>query len=253
MPTNSAGDRVYVGESLLTHYNGVQSHFLQARSDRSLDQRRKGKANSMTALEIISTNKLVAIVRLDDLSIAKALSNALIEGGIRAIEFTLTNNDAVDTIAEIRQVAGDHVAIGAGSVITAEQVWAVAEAGAQFVVSPVWKREVSSACRELDLPFMPGAFTPSEILHAWEWGASVVKVFPANHLGRRYIKDVLAPLPHLRLMPTGGVNAENMREFLDNGAFALGVGSSLINNEAVADRDWDALRSNARRYVDQLP
>ncbi|MCY3798901.1 MAG: bifunctional 4-hydroxy-2-oxoglutarate aldolase/2-dehydro-3-deoxy-phosphogluconate aldolase [Chloroflexi bacterium] len=206
----------------------------------------------MNALEIISTNKLVAIVRLDDLSIAKELSNALIDGGIRAIEFTLTNRDAVAAIAEIRQLADDSVAIGAGSVISAEQVWAVADAGAQFVVSPVWKHEVSSACREIDLPFMPGAFTPTEILHAWERGASLVKVFPANHLGKRYIKDVLAPLPHLRLMPTGGVNADNMREFLDNGAFALGVGSSLINNEAVADRDWDSLRINARRYVDQL-
>ena len=207
----------------------------------------------MTSLEIIAQHKLVAIVRLDDLSIAGALTTALTDGGIRAIEFTLTNPDAVAAIAEIRQVFDATVAIGAGSVISAEQVWAVADAGAQFVVSPVWKREVNIACAEAGLPFMPGAFTPTEILRAWEWGASVVKVFPANHLGSRYIKDVLAPLPHLRLMPTGGVNLDNMREHLDNGAFALGVGSSLINNEAVADRDWDRLRDNARRYVDQLP
>lgn len=207
----------------------------------------------MTALEIIAKHKLVAIVRLDDLSIAKELTAALTDGGIRAIEFTLTNSDAVAAIAEIREQVDDSVAIGAGSVITAEQVWAVADAGAQFVVSPVWKREVNSACAEAGLPFMPGAFTPTEILRAWEWGASAVKVFPANHLGTRYIKDVLAPLPHLRLMPTGGVNLDNMREHLDNGAFALGVGSSLINNEAVADRDWERLRDNARRYVDQLP
>jgi len=207
----------------------------------------------MTALEIIAKTKLVAIVRLDDLSIAEELTCALIDGGIRAIEFTLTNMDAVPTIAEMRKLVDDSVAIGAGSVITAEQVWAVADAGAQFVVSPVWKRAVNTACHEVDLPFMPGAFTPTEILQAWEWGASVVKVFPANHLGKRYIKDVLAPLPHLRLMPTGGVNIDNLREFLENGAFALGVGSSLINNEAIADRDWDRLRSNARRYVDRLP
>lgn len=207
----------------------------------------------MTTLEIIAQHKLVAIVRLDDLSIAKALTTALTDGGIRAIEFTLTNPDAVAAIAEIRARVDDSIVIGGGSVISAEQVWAVADAGAQFVVSPVWKREVNSACSEVGLPFMPGAFTPTEILRAWEWGASVVKVFPANHLGTRYIKDVLAPLPHLRLMPTGGVNLDNMREHLDNGAFALGVGSSLINNEAVADRDWYRLRDNARRYVDQLP
>ena len=217
------------------------------------DQRRNGKHNSMTALDIISAHKLVAIVRLDDLSIAKSLTGALIDGGIRAIEFTLTNPDAIRTIADIRRGVDSAVAIGAGSVTTADQVWAAADAGAQFVVSPVWKRDVITACHEADLPTIPGAFTPTEILRAWEWGASIVKVFPANHLGRRYIKDVLAPLPQLRLMPTGGVHLDNMREFLENGAFALGVGSSLINNEAVADRDWKRLRINARRYVEQLP
>ena len=205
-----------------------------------------------TVLDIVAKHKIVAIVRLDDLSTARFITDALIEGGIRAIEFTLTNPDACATIADMRKSVGDAVAIGAGSVITAEQVWAVAEAGAQFVVSPVCKREVIDACVGLDLPTMPGAFTPSEIQQAWEWGASAVKVFPANHLGPRYFKDVLAPLPHLRLMPTGGVNLDNMRDWLDHGAFALGLGSSLINNEAVADRDWKRLRQNARRYVDQL-
>lgn len=205
-----------------------------------------------SVLDILAKHKIVAIVRLDDLSTAEFIADALIEGGIRTIEFTLTNPDAVATIAAIRQQVDASVAIGAGSVISSEQVWAVADAGAQFVVSPVWKREFNTACHECDLPFMPGAFTPTEIQHAWEWGASVVKVFPANHLGPRYLKDVLAPLPHLRLMPTGGVNLDNIRDWLDHGAFALGVGSSLINNDAVADRDWERLRQNARRYVDRL-
>ena len=207
----------------------------------------------MIALDIIAKNKLVAIVRLDDLSNAKHIADALISGGIRAIEFTLTNAEALPTITEIAGMVDDSVAIGAGSVISAEQAQAAAEAGAQFVVSPVCKREVIDACLALNLPTMPGAFTPSEIQQAWEWGASVVKVFPANHLGRRYIKDVLAPLPHLRLMPTGGVNADNLRDYLAMGAFALGVGSSLINNETVAARDWKRLERAARRYVEQLP
>ena len=207
----------------------------------------------MTALDIIADNKLVAIIRLDDLSIAADITTALVDGGIRAIEFTLTNPDALSVIAEIRQLVPDTVTIGAGSVTSARQVAAVAKSGAQFVVSPVTKRDVIAACQAHNLPAMPGAFTPTEIQQAWEWGASVVKVFPANHLGPRYIKDVLAPLPHLRLMPTGGVNIDNMRELLANGAFALGVGSSLINNDAIADRDWDKLRGNARQYVDRLP
>ena len=206
----------------------------------------------MTVLERIAEYKIVAIVRLDDLSTAQYISAALIEGGIGAIEFTLTNPDAVSTIARMRQFVDDSAVIGAGSVITAEQVRAVADAGSQFVVSPVSKVEVIRACIGLDLPAMPGAFTATEIQQAWEWGASVVKVFPANHLARRYIKDLLAPLPHLRLMPTGGVTVDNIREFLDYGAFAVGVGSSLINNEAVADHDWDKLRIKAQQFVKQL-
>ena len=205
-----------------------------------------------SVLDIIAKHKLVAIVRLDDLSTAKFITDALIEGGIRAIEFTLTNPDAAATIADMRGAVDDSTAIGAGSVVTAAQVDQVADAGAQFVVSPVCKREVIDACHALDLPTMPGAFTPSEIQQAWEWGASAVKVFPANHLGPRYFKDVLAPLPHLRLMPTGGVGLDNARDWLDHGAFALGVGSSLINNEAVADRDWERLKRNARRYAEQI-
>ncbi len=206
----------------------------------------------MSILDTLEKHKIVAIVRLDDLSTAAQIAAALIEGGIRAIEFTLTNPDAVATITDIRRSVDPSIAIGAGSVVTVEQVRAVAAAGAQFVVSPVSKEDVIAACREHDLPAMPGAFTPSEIQQAWEWGASVVKIFPANHLGKRYIKDVMAPLPHLRLMPTGGVSASNLREFLDNGAFAVGVGSTLINNSAVADRDWDQLRRNAEAYVTQL-
>ena len=206
----------------------------------------------MNVLDIIQKHKIVAIVRLDDLSTAQHITEALVEGGIRAIEFTLTNPDAVKTIAAMRKTVDEAVAIGAGSVITVEQVRAVADAGAQFVVSPVSKQDVIAACLERNLPAMPGAFTPTEIQQAWEWGASVVKVFPANHLGKRYIKDVKAPLPHLRLMPTGGINVDNLCEFLDLGAFAVGVGSSLINNDAVADRDWNRLRKNAERYVQQL-
>ncbi|MCY4018313.1 MAG: bifunctional 4-hydroxy-2-oxoglutarate aldolase/2-dehydro-3-deoxy-phosphogluconate aldolase [Chloroflexi bacterium] len=206
----------------------------------------------MNVLETMEKHKIVAIVRLDDLSTAQHITEALVEGGIRAIEFTLTNPDAVATIAAMRKSVDERVAIGAGSVTTSEQVRAVADAGAQFVVSPVSKREVIAACAERGLPAMPGAFTPTEIQQSWEWGASVVKVFPANHLGVRYIKDVKAPLPHLRLMPTGGVNADNIREFLDLGAFAVGVGSSLINNDAVSGRDWKRLRENAQRYARQI-
>lgn len=203
----------------------------------------------MTVLDIIAEHKIVAIVRLDDLSIARDLTSALVEGGIRAIEFTLTNPDAVATIGDIRQNVDNSVAIGAGSVITVEQVKAVAAVGAQFIVSPVTKPDVIQACVDLDLPTMPGALTPTEIQLAWELGASVVKVFPAHQFSVGYIKDVRAPLPHLRLMPTGGVTVDNIRDYLNAGAFGVGVGSSLVNKDSVANHDWAALTQLARQFV----
>jgi 2-dehydro-3-deoxyphosphogluconate aldolase / (4S)-4-hydroxy-2-oxoglutarate aldolase len=206
----------------------------------------------MTVLDIVAQHKIVAIIRLDDLSTAQQITSALIEGGIRAIEFTLTHPDAVKTIGAIRKTVDDSVAIGAGSVISVEQVKAVADVGAQFVVSPNTNPKVIGACVDLDLPAMPGALTPTEIQMAWELGASVVKVFPAHHFDARYIKDVRAPLPHLRLMPTGGISIDNIRTYLDYGAFGVGIGSTLINNSIIASQDWSALANHARKFVDQL-
>ena len=206
----------------------------------------------MNVLEIIDQHKIVAIVRLDDLSTAQQITSALVDGGIRAIEFTLTNPSAVSTIAEIRNSVDDDVAIGAGSVITVDQVKAVADAGGQFIVSPIVKAEVIEACVNLDLPTMPGALTPTEIQLAWELGATVVKVFPAHHFKPGYLKDVRAPLPHLRLMPTGGVGLDNIRDYLDVGAFGVGIGSTLLDKKMIADQDWTALTQHARKFVDQL-
>ena len=206
----------------------------------------------MTVLDLIAHHKIVAIIRLDDLSTAGPITAALIDGGIRAIEFTLTNPEALQTIATIRNMVGESAVIGAGSVINVEQVKAVADAGAQFVVSPNTNPDVIQACVDLELPAMPGALTPTEIQRAWELGASVVKVFPAHHFEARYIKDVRAPLPHLRLMPTGGITVDNIRTYLDYGAFGVGVGSTLINQSAVADQDWSALTNHARQLVDKL-
>lgn len=206
----------------------------------------------MTVLDIIDTHKIVAIVRLDDLSIAEPLTGALVEGGIHAIEFTLTNPDAVRTIGKMRQRVDDTIAIGAGSVITVEQVKAVADVGGQFIVSPITKEDVIRTCVELNLPTMPGALTPTEIQMAWEWGASIVKVFPAHHFDAQYIKDVRAPMPHLRLMPTGGIDLDNIQNYLDYGAFGVGVGSSLLNKTAITNQDWDAIIDLARQFVSTL-
>lgn len=203
----------------------------------------------MQTLDVLRKQKVVAIVRLPDLSQAEPLAAALIAGGIGALEFTLTNPDAVKAIAALRKLVKDETAvIGAGSVLTVDQAQACMDAGSEFIVMPVTKPDVIAACVVRGIPVMPGAYTPTEIQTAWELGASVVKVFPARGLGVRYLKDILEPLPHLQLMPTGGIDLTNIREFVSVGVFGVGVGSSLMNKTIIADRDWDALTDLARQF-----
>src|SRR5688572_3220728 len=161
-------------------------------------------------LSTISKSRLVAIIRLPDLQHAAGLVRALLAGGVNALEFTLTNRDSIDVIktlkAEIPEFARGEAVIGAGTVLTLDDLRAVLDAGAQFVVSPMLNPDLIKGCKEAGVPVMPGAYTPTEIVAAWNYGADVVKVFPARALGPSYIKDVLAALPHLRLMPTGGID-----------------------------------------------
>ena len=206
----------------------------------------------MTVLDHFNKNKIVAIIRLDDLSNAVDLTQALIAGGINTLEFTLTNPDATRAMSEVRDAVGDKALIGAGSVINVEQVKQVANAGAQFVVSPVTKADVIEACHQHNLPTMPGAYTPTEIQMAWEMDVAAVKIFPAGGLGAKYIKDVLAPLPHLRLMPTGGVKVSNIAEFLEMGAFAVGVGGALCDRQVIARKDWDKVANTARQFCEAI-
>lgn len=201
----------------------------------------------------INTSKVIAIVRLDDLSNAVKLTRALLSGGINVIEFTLTNPEAMQAISRVRDAVGNRAVIGAGSVITPLQVQQVAESGAQFVVSPVTKADVIEACHQYNLPAIPGAYTPTEILKAWEMDVTAVKVFPARDLGANYIKDVLAPLPQLRLIPTGGVNVQNVADFFLAGASGVGVGSALCNREAISSQDWDTLSKNAKQFREAIP
>lgn len=206
----------------------------------------------MSIIEHIATNKIIAIVRLDDLSEAVSLSKALLAGGVNIMEFTMTNANAPQAIAEVKDSLGDSIIIGAGSVITVDQVEQVAQHGAEFVISPVIKTDVIQACHEFNLPTMPGAYTPTEIQTAWEMDVAAVKVFPASRLGSSYIKDVLAPLPHLKLVPTGGISASNIAEYIKNGAFAVGVGSALCNQLTVASKDWKRLSESAQELCEAL-
>jgi 2-dehydro-3-deoxyphosphogluconate aldolase/(4S)-4-hydroxy-2-oxoglutarate aldolase len=208
---------------------------------------------SEQVLRIIGTGRVIAIVRLADLREAVALSRALLAGGITAIEFTLTNPTALKAVTEVKAVipafADGQAVIGAGTVRNADAAHAAIQAGVQFVVAPHTDLATIKVCRELGVVVIPGALTPTEIVRAWEAGADAVKVFPVRAFGPTYVKDVLAPLPELRLVPTGGVDLENAGAYIEHGAFAVGIGSNLVQARLIATGAWKELTDRARAYV----
>ncbi len=206
-----------------------------------------------STLDIILDARLVAIIRLPDLRYADALVRALLAGGVRALEFTLTNRDSINVIRDMKtnhpEFANGSAVIGAGTVITLDDLQAVLDVGAQFIVSPHTDPAVITACKDAHIPVMPGAYTPTEIMTAWQSGADVVKVFPSRALGPAYFKDVLSALPHLRLMPTGGVDLDNIAAYLASGAVAVGMGGNLVNTHTVMAQDWATMTQTAQTYT----
>lgn len=191
----------------------------------------------------------VAIVRLDDLSDAVAISRALVAGGLTALEFTLTNKAALRAVEQSRAALGEAAQIGAGTVLDAQQARDAIAAGAQFLVTPVLRRDVIGEGKAVGVPVACGAFTPTEIWEAWQAGAPYVKVFPARTLGPSFVKDVLAPLPELKLIPTGGVDLDNCAAYMKAGAYSVGIGSNLVDAKLVAARDWAELTRRAQAFV----
>jgi 2-dehydro-3-deoxyphosphogluconate aldolase/(4S)-4-hydroxy-2-oxoglutarate aldolase len=192
---------------------------------------------------------IVAVVRSPHAEQLVSVARALVQGGVRAIEITMTVPDAIEVIRKVaRELAGE-IVLGAGTVLDAETARAALLADAEYVVAPTVNRKVIRLCRRYDKVVVPGAFTPTEILSAWETGADVVKVFPADLGGPNYLKAILAPLPQLRLMPTGGVDLTTAGDFLRAGACCLGVGSSLVDKEAIRNRDFDRIVKLAQQFV----
>jgi 2-dehydro-3-deoxyphosphogluconate aldolase/(4S)-4-hydroxy-2-oxoglutarate aldolase len=197
----------------------------------------------------IESDGAVAIVRLDDLSTAVPLTEALGRGGVRAVEFTFTNRLAGRAIEEVREALGDRAIVGAGTVLDPETARAAILAGAQFVVTPTLNVATIELCARYAVPTIIGAFTPTEILTAWQAGADVVKVFPASVGGPRYLKDVRGPLPQVKLVPTGGVGFDNAADFLKAGAVAVALGGNLVDAATVAAGNWAVLEERARRLA----
>lgn len=211
------------------------------------------QTNVEQVLEVTGLGGVVAIVRLADLSQAVALSRALLAGGITALEFTLTNPAALEAITEVRkelpEFAAGKAVIGAGTVLNPAAAQASIDAGAQFIVAPSTNFGTIEVCKKQDIAILPGALTPTEIVNAWEAGASAIKVFPARAFGPNYFKDLREPLPQLKLLPTGGVSLENAGDYIRNGAIAIGVGGNLVDKQLINAGNWDMLAARGAMYV----
>jgi len=192
---------------------------------------------------------VIAIVRLDSAAQLGQVARAIKAGGADVIEFTMTTPGALDIIASSARGFGDEVLLGAGTVLDAETARAAILAGAKFIVSPTLNAATVELCHRYSVIAVPGTLTPTEILTAWEWGADLVKVFPASIGGPDYIKGVLAPLPQVRLVPTGGVDVDNAADYIRAGAAAVAVGGSLVDKKLVAAGDFGTLTETARKLV----
>jgi 2-dehydro-3-deoxyphosphogluconate aldolase/(4S)-4-hydroxy-2-oxoglutarate aldolase len=205
--------------------------------------------NKETHLRQILDSGIIAVVRSPDSQQLVEVVRALADGGITVAEITMTVPDALDVLRQVRRVLGERVLLGAGTILDAETARAALLAGAEYLVAPTVNLDVIRLAQRYSKLVLPGAFTPTEILAAWEAGADIVKVFPADVLGPAFFKAMRGPLPQVRLMPTGGVDLSNAADFLKAGACCLGLGSQLVEPRAVAERDFDRIRDLARQYV----
>jgi len=200
----------------------------------------------------IARMPVVAVVRAASGEQLVDVAEALAAGGIDAVEITFTVPQAHRVIEKVAAKLGTRILLGAGTVLDAETARIALLSGAEFVVSPTLDLRVIEVCRRYGKPVMPGAFSPTEVLAAWQAGADIVKVFPCDVLGPAYLKALAGPLPQIRLMPTGGVNLETIGAFLQAGAFALGVGGALVDAKLVEAGNLNEIQSRAKRFADAV-
>ncbi len=205
------------------------------------------KEQTMQALE---ETGVIAVIRADKAEDLVDVGRALRQGGVKFIEITMTVPRALAVIEEATAaLKSEDVYIGAGTVLDAETARQAMLAGANYIVSPVFRPDVISICKRYAVPVMPGAMTPTEVLNAWEAGADVVKIFPAGVGGPRFFKDLKGPFPHIKIMPTGGVNRATAAEFIKAGACAVGVGGELVGKPLIAAKDCATIAGNARDFM----
>jgi 2-dehydro-3-deoxyphosphogluconate aldolase/(4S)-4-hydroxy-2-oxoglutarate aldolase len=194
----------------------------------------------------------VAVIRLADASKLVKVAEAIYKGGVSAIEITMTVPDAINVIKSACKEIGSYMNVGVGSVLDPQTAKKAIDAGANYVVSPIFKKEIIETAHANGVPAMPGAFTPTEIQTAFEAGADIVKVFPADVVGMAFFKGILAPMPHLKLLPTGGVSLINAGDWLKAGACAVGVGSALLDKKAIESGNYEVLTENAKVLIGSI-
>lgn len=203
-------------------------------------------------VEEVIKRKVVAVIRLQDADKLIKVIEAIALGGVTIAEITMTVPNAINLIKQVTKEMNNDIIIGVGSVLNADVALQAIDAGAKFVVSPIFKKEIIETAHLNDVPAIPGCFTPTEILTAHDAGADIIKVFPADILGKEFFKSILAPMPHLKLMPTGGVSLSNAGEWLKAGAKAVGVGSALLDKEAINNNNFTRLTENAKLIMDSV-
>lgn len=193
---------------------------------------------------------VVAVIRAESPDKLVDVAEALVAGGVEVMEVTFTVPRVTQVLEKVAEKLGSKILLGAGTVLDAETARVAILSGAEFIVSPAVNLEVIELCRRYSKLVMPGALTPTEVVTAWQAGADIVKIFPSELTGAKYIKALKAPLPQIRMMPTGGVNLDTAEEFLKAGACALGIGGSLVEPKAVATGDLKRIESLAKQYVE---
>jgi len=196
---------------------------------------------------------IIPVIRTDSPEKALKVADAILEGGIKTLEITMTVPGAVDLIKKLNEKIGKDILLGAGTVLDAETARLCILAGAKFVIGPCINQGMIEVCKRYSVVAIPGAMTPTEILKAWESGADIVKVFPAADLGGpSYIRAIKAPLPHILLNPTGGVSLENAADFIRAGADVISVGSHLVDKKAVEEEKYEVITENAKRFKEEV-
>ena len=197
-------------------------------------------------------NGVVAVVRTKHPDKLIKIVEAIYEGGIKSIEITMTVPNALNMIAQVSKSASSEILVGVGSVLDSDTAQKAINAGAKFVVSPIYNKEILSTSHKNNIPVMPGCFTPTEIFNAQQAGADIVKVFPADVLGMSFFKSIKAPMPELRIMPTGGVSLDNAGDWIKSGACAVGIGSALLDERAIEENNYNKLTENAKRIMKSI-